>query len=82
MIELNTQLEFKYFDVSDNTFKFSTGINFIYGESGVGKSAILDAFQGKKILFPDQQRLTHYPVGLLAKSFQSSKEHGQRYNRV
>ncbi|MFL2982880.1 MAG: ATP-binding cassette domain-containing protein [Candidatus Neomarinimicrobiota bacterium] len=49
MIEFNTKIEFKKFNPRNTNYHFLTGINIVYGESGVGKSTLLDAFQGKDV---------------------------------
>ena len=43
------KIRFKKFNQDWKKFVFDTGIHIIYGESGVGKSSLLDAFQGKRL---------------------------------
>ena len=43
------KIRFKKFNQDWRKFVFNTGIHIIYGESGVGKSSLLDAFQGKRL---------------------------------
>ena len=49
MTSVNTTIRFKRFNQDRNDFVFNQGLNVVYGESGVGKSSLLDAFQGKRI---------------------------------
>ena len=43
------KIRFKKFNQDWKKFVFDTGIHIIYGESGVGKSSLLDALQGKRL---------------------------------
>ena len=43
------KIRFKKFNQDWKKFVFDTGIHIIYGESGVGKSSLLDGIQGKKL---------------------------------
>ena len=43
------KIRFKKFNQDWKKFVFDTGIHIIYGESGVGKSSLLDSFQRKKL---------------------------------
>ena len=43
------KIRFKKFNKNWKKFVFNTGIHIIYGESGVGKSSLLDTFQGKRL---------------------------------
>ena len=43
------KIRFKKFNQDWKKFVFDAGIHIIYGESGVGKSSLLDAFQGKSL---------------------------------
>ncbi|GIS53465.1 hypothetical protein Ct9H90mP29_05070 [bacterium] len=45
MTEIKGTIFFKKFSESKQKFCFSSGINFIYGESGVGKTHLLDVIQ-------------------------------------
>ena len=47
MIKLNFSIYFDKFNQGRKEVTFSTGINLIYGDSGVGKSILLSYFQGK-----------------------------------
>ena len=49
MIEVKAAIKFKKFNLNDSSYSFPTGLNIIYGESGVGKSNLLDAFLNKKL---------------------------------
>ena len=49
MTSINTTIWFKRFNQDRKDFVFNQGLNVVYGESGVGKSSLLDAFQGKRI---------------------------------
>ena len=49
VIRMIAKIRFKKFNQDWKKFVFDTGIHIIYGESGVGKSSLLDAFQGKRL---------------------------------
>jgi len=49
VIEAKAAIKFKKFNLNDSSYSFPTGLNIIYGESGVGKSNLLDAFLNKKL---------------------------------
>ena len=49
MIRMIAKFRFKKFSQDWKKFVFDAGIHIIYGESGVGKSSLLDAFQGKRL---------------------------------
>tara|TARA_B100001248_G_scaffold72950_1_gene51805 strand:- start:1474 stop:2802 length:1329 start_codon:yes stop_codon:yes gene_type:complete len=49
MIRMIAKFRFKKFSQDWKKFVFDAGIHIIYGESGVGKSSLLDVFQGKRL---------------------------------
>ena len=49
MNRMIAKIRFKKFSQDWKKFFFDAGIHIIYGESGVGKSSLLDAFQGKRL---------------------------------
>ena len=49
MNKMIAKIRFKKFNQDWKKFVFDAGIHIIYGESGVGKSSLLDAFQGKRL---------------------------------
>tara|TARA_Y100001970_G_scaffold59536_2_gene75747 strand:- start:1356 stop:2690 length:1335 start_codon:yes stop_codon:yes gene_type:complete len=49
MIEISGTIHFKKFKSNKQMYSFIKGINIIYGESGSGKSLLLDFLQGKDI---------------------------------
>ena len=49
MNRMIAKIRFKKFNQDWKKFVFDAGVHIIYGESGVGKSSLLDAFQGKRL---------------------------------
>ena len=47
MNKLVAHINFKKFESESRTIEFKQGLNIVYGESGTGKSAILDTLQNK-----------------------------------